>query len=203
MKKSAAEAHRMLSNTYGEAAISERTCREWFQRIKNGDFDVDISMAFGGTSSARNKLNASELIKEELIQLTEGAVSCIIKLVPDLSCYWASIPQGQTFYFCCNFPRTRNRVHKTSLPHQAIASSFPSTHNSSGCLIQALKMTAFAVVFLIGISLLGCDCRPDGAPKTACSSLTPVHSGIKPQRESPPYTVSVTKNGNKVRGKHF
>ena len=30
----------MLSNTYGEAVISERTCREWFQRFKNGDFDV-------------------------------------------------------------------------------------------------------------------------------------------------------------------
>ncbi|GFW23199.1 mariner Mos1 transposase [Trichonephila clavipes] len=41
MKKSVAEAHRMLSNTYGEAAISERTCREWFQRFKNGDFDVE------------------------------------------------------------------------------------------------------------------------------------------------------------------
>ncbi|GFT82926.1 uncharacterized protein TNCV_4434721 [Trichonephila clavipes] len=41
MKKSAAEAHRMLSNTYGDAAISERTCREWFQRFKNGDFDVE------------------------------------------------------------------------------------------------------------------------------------------------------------------
>ena len=40
MKKSAAKAHRMLLNTYGEAAISERTCREWFQRFKNGDFDV-------------------------------------------------------------------------------------------------------------------------------------------------------------------
>ena len=40
MKKSAAEAHRMPSNTYDEAAISERTCREWFQRFKNGDFDV-------------------------------------------------------------------------------------------------------------------------------------------------------------------
>ena len=39
MKKSAAEAHRMLSNTYDKAAISERTCREWFQRFKNGDFD--------------------------------------------------------------------------------------------------------------------------------------------------------------------
>ena len=31
----------MLSNTYGEAAISERTCREWFQRFKNGNFDVE------------------------------------------------------------------------------------------------------------------------------------------------------------------
>ena len=31
----------MLSNIYGEAAISERTCREWFQRLKNGDFDVE------------------------------------------------------------------------------------------------------------------------------------------------------------------
>ncbi|GFV35859.1 uncharacterized protein TNCV_2866191 [Trichonephila clavipes] len=31
----------MLSNTYGDAAISERTCREWFQRFKNGDFDVE------------------------------------------------------------------------------------------------------------------------------------------------------------------
>ena len=40
MKKSAAEAHRILSNTYGEAAISERTCRE-FQRFKNDDFDVE------------------------------------------------------------------------------------------------------------------------------------------------------------------
>jgi len=41
MKKSAAEAHRMLSNTYGETAISEKTCREWLQRFKNGDFDIE------------------------------------------------------------------------------------------------------------------------------------------------------------------
>jgi len=45
MKKSAAKAHRMLSNTYGEAAISERTCREWFQRFKNDDFDVEDVIA--------------------------------------------------------------------------------------------------------------------------------------------------------------
>ena len=30
----------MLSNTYSEVAISEKTCHEWFQRFKNGDFDV-------------------------------------------------------------------------------------------------------------------------------------------------------------------
>ncbi|GFT02501.1 uncharacterized protein TNCV_1487281 [Trichonephila clavipes] len=41
MKKSAAEAHRMLSNTYSEAAISKRACQEWFQRFKNGDFGVE------------------------------------------------------------------------------------------------------------------------------------------------------------------
>ena len=38
-KKNAAEPHRMLSSTYGEAALSERTCFEWFQRFKSGDFD--------------------------------------------------------------------------------------------------------------------------------------------------------------------
>ena len=30
----------MLSNTYGEAAVSERMCRKWFQCFKNSDFDV-------------------------------------------------------------------------------------------------------------------------------------------------------------------
>ena len=40
-KKSAADAHRMLVETYGEAAISERTCREWFRRFKDGNFNVE------------------------------------------------------------------------------------------------------------------------------------------------------------------
>ena len=31
----------MLSSTYGEAALSERTCHKWFQRFKGSDFDVD------------------------------------------------------------------------------------------------------------------------------------------------------------------
>lgn len=41
MKKSSAEVHRMLSNTYGVATIDENTCLEWFQRFKNYDFHVE------------------------------------------------------------------------------------------------------------------------------------------------------------------
>ena len=41
LKKTAPEDHRMLLSTYDEAALSERTCREWFQHFKSGDFDVE------------------------------------------------------------------------------------------------------------------------------------------------------------------
>ena len=41
LKKTAAEVHRMLSRTYGTAALSERTYCEWFQCFKSGDFDVE------------------------------------------------------------------------------------------------------------------------------------------------------------------
>ena len=41
LKKSAAEAHRLLVEIYGEAALSERSCREWLQKFKNGEFDVE------------------------------------------------------------------------------------------------------------------------------------------------------------------
>ena len=31
----------MLSSIYGEAAFSERTCREWFQQFKGDNFDIE------------------------------------------------------------------------------------------------------------------------------------------------------------------
>ena len=40
LKKSAAEVHRLLVETYGEAALSQRSCREWFQKFTNGEFDI-------------------------------------------------------------------------------------------------------------------------------------------------------------------
>jgi len=39
LKKSAAEAHRLLVEVYD--ALSKRSCREWFQKFKNGEFDVE------------------------------------------------------------------------------------------------------------------------------------------------------------------
>ncbi|VVC25899.1 Transposase, type 1 [Cinara cedri] len=40
-KKNAAQARRMIVETYGERCISERTCREWFHKFKNGEYDVE------------------------------------------------------------------------------------------------------------------------------------------------------------------
>ena len=31
----------MLVETYGEAALSERSCRKWFQKFKKGEFDIE------------------------------------------------------------------------------------------------------------------------------------------------------------------
>ena len=41
LKKSAAEAHRLLVERYGEAALSERSCREWFQKFNNSEFNIE------------------------------------------------------------------------------------------------------------------------------------------------------------------
>ena len=37
LKESAAAAHRLLVERYGKAALSERNCREWFQKFKNDE----------------------------------------------------------------------------------------------------------------------------------------------------------------------
>ena len=41
LKKSVAEVHRLLVERYDEAALSERSCRVWFQKCKNGKFDIE------------------------------------------------------------------------------------------------------------------------------------------------------------------
>ncbi|EFN83548.1 hypothetical protein EAI_06454, partial [Harpegnathos saltator] len=41
LKKSAAEARRLLEEAYGEHAQSKTTCEDWFKRFRSGDFDTD------------------------------------------------------------------------------------------------------------------------------------------------------------------
>ena len=39
-KKIAAESHRILAKVYGENALSETMCRDWYRCFKSGDFDL-------------------------------------------------------------------------------------------------------------------------------------------------------------------
>ena len=40
LKKLTAESHRMLVETYGDNALSKTTCRDWFHRFNDDNFDL-------------------------------------------------------------------------------------------------------------------------------------------------------------------
>ncbi|KAG5326303.1 MOS1T transposase, partial [Pseudoatta argentina] len=58
-KKSAAEAHRILVQTYGDNALSDTTCRDWFRRFKNNDFELENKERSG----APKKLQDTKIIQ--------------------------------------------------------------------------------------------------------------------------------------------
>ena len=70
LKKAAAEAHRMLPSTYGEAILSEITCPEWFQRFKNSDFDVEDRHR-GGKEKIFKDSESEALLAEDSCQTQE------------------------------------------------------------------------------------------------------------------------------------
>jgi len=43
-KKSAAEAHRMLVEVYDHTAPTDKSCREWFRRFKDGDLKTRLAL---------------------------------------------------------------------------------------------------------------------------------------------------------------
>ncbi|EGI61964.1 Mariner Mos1 transposase [Acromyrmex echinatior] len=53
-KKSAAEGHRMLVEVYGDTAPTDKLCREWFRRFKDGDFSVK-SLALDSQKNSKTK----------------------------------------------------------------------------------------------------------------------------------------------------
>ena len=88
LKKSAAEAHRLLVEAYNKAALSERTCREWFQKFKNGDFDVEDKDR-SGRPKIYEDAELEELLEEDssqtqkelalTLEVTQQAVSHRLK----------------------------------------------------------------------------------------------------------------------------
>ena len=63
LNKSAAEAHWFIVETYGDAALCERSCREWFQKFQNGEFDIE-----GKERSGRPKVYEDAELKALLDQ---------------------------------------------------------------------------------------------------------------------------------------
>jgi len=67
LKKIATEAHRLLSKVYGDETLSKKTCRVWFERFRNGDFDVR-NKEHPGQPKKFEDFELQELLDENLAQ---------------------------------------------------------------------------------------------------------------------------------------
>ncbi|KAG5315348.1 MOS1T transposase, partial [Pseudoatta argentina] len=87
-KKSAAEAHRILVQTYGDTALSDTTCRDWFRRFKNNDFQLEDKERSGAPKKFQDK-ELEQLLDEDpsqtlselgkILQVDESTVSKRLK----------------------------------------------------------------------------------------------------------------------------
>ncbi|GJQ76351.1 hypothetical protein Trydic_g2072 [Trypoxylus dichotomus] len=66
-EKTATETHRELRKVYGNATLSETTCRDWFGRFKGGDFDAD-DRPRGGRSKTVEDAELEPLLDENPCQ---------------------------------------------------------------------------------------------------------------------------------------
>ena len=65
--KSAAEAHRILVETYGDNALSDTTCRDWFRCFKNNDFKLEDKERSGAPQKLEDK-ELEEILDEDRSQ---------------------------------------------------------------------------------------------------------------------------------------
>ncbi|KAG5325823.1 MOS1T transposase, partial [Pseudoatta argentina] len=87
-KKSAAEAYRILVQTYGDNALSDTTCRDWFRRFKNNDFELEDKERSGAPKKFEDKeleqlldKHPSQTLSElgKILQVDESTVSKRLK----------------------------------------------------------------------------------------------------------------------------
>ncbi|KAG5326294.1 MOS1T transposase, partial [Pseudoatta argentina] len=69
--KSAAEAHRILVQIYGDNALSDTTCRDWFRRFKNNDFQLEDKERSGAPKKFQDK-ELEQLLDEKYYKLMTG-----------------------------------------------------------------------------------------------------------------------------------
>ena len=65
-----AEAHRMLVEVYGDTAPTDKSCREWFRRFKDGDFSVEDKSRSGQPKKFEDK-ELEALLEEDQSQTQE------------------------------------------------------------------------------------------------------------------------------------
>ena len=54
-----AEAHRILVGTYGDNALSDTTCRDWFRRFKNNDFKLEDKERSGAPKKFQDRIGGN------------------------------------------------------------------------------------------------------------------------------------------------
>ncbi|EGI62106.1 Mariner Mos1 transposase, partial [Acromyrmex echinatior] len=69
-KKSAAEAHRMLVEVYGDIVPTDKSYREWFRCFKDGDFSVENKPRSGQPKKFEDK-ELETLLEEDQSQTQE------------------------------------------------------------------------------------------------------------------------------------
>ncbi|KAG5327557.1 MOS1T transposase, partial [Pseudoatta argentina] len=82
-KKSAAEAHRILVQTYDDNALSDTTCRDWFRRFKNNDFQLEDKERSGAPKKFQDK-ELEQLLDEKyykLMKLQDPSASVVLRAI--------------------------------------------------------------------------------------------------------------------------
>ena len=75
-KKTAAAAYPEFQKVYIDVALSTKTCRDWFCRFKDGDFDVD-DRSRGGRPKTFEDVELKALLDEDPCQAQEKLASAL------------------------------------------------------------------------------------------------------------------------------
>ena len=100
-KKKAAEAHRLLVETYGDHASVIRTCETWFRQFKSGDFDLTDNEHSGAAKKfVDEELQAlldedptqSQQQLAQTLNVTRGAICQRLKAMGKIQKYGKWVP---------------------------------------------------------------------------------------------------------------